>query len=97
MLWFYVMQQNMQALCMTELTYFNDWSASMKKQGKEMERTPRNYIYDDQIIVKADLAVGFEHGIVKVFDLSHHFVNSKFDEVKQSFFTRDTRSMLGVD
>lgn len=38
--------------------------------------------YDSERLSNCDLAVGCNGGKIKIFDLSHHFKNTKFDEVK---------------
>ena len=33
-----------------------------------------------------DVVMGFEHGIIKLFDFSHHFKDQRFQEVRHQFF-----------
>ena len=35
--------------------------------------------------LKGDVAMGFEQGYIKIYDFSHHFADSRLDEMKQSF------------
>jgi hypothetical protein len=45
--------------------------------------------------LKGDVAMGFEQGYIKIFDFSHHFADSRLDEMKQSLFpSQSKRSSL---
>lgn len=73
MLWFYVLQDQCQPYCLTELGLHS-------RSTKKNQRTNDNFK-----AFKADLAVGFEKGLIKLYDLSEHFQSTRLDEVNQSF------------
>lgn len=47
-----------------------------------------------QQYIKGDLALGFEQGFIKVYDLSEHFQSTKVDEVNQMGVNSRNLNML---
>lgn len=84
MLWFYVIQDHvvgdksipLQPFCAAELSQIQPLDISLEKV-----ETDGNFGQ-----LKGDVAMGFEQGFVKIFDFSHHFADSRLDEMKQSLF-----------
>jgi hypothetical protein len=79
MIWFYMIEESQQPFCLTELKPFLKFKQAAMMPESTAARISSSYI-------KADLAMGFEQGDIKVFDLSNHFQNSKLDEVNKIGF-----------
>ena len=78
MLWFYVIQDQLQPFCAAELSQLD---ISFEKIEAEVNFGQ----------LKGDVAMGFEQGYVKIFDFSHHFADSRLDEMKQSLFPSQSK------
>ena len=92
MVWFYVINDSIsthQAFCMSELKINSGAQNQTKSDGKQqtVNRLSETKTPAVQKVVKGDLALGFEQGYIKIYDLSHHFQNSRVDEVNIPFFT----------
>ena len=74
MIWFYVIQDQLQPFCATELP-------PLKQQS-------------NQKLTRGDVALGFEQGQIRIFDLSKHFSNIREGELKNSFF--ESKSNLTI-
>lgn len=78
MLWFYLIEESHQPFCMTELTPLFKWNDSKTKLVPDPVSTSISSKY-----LSSDLAIGFDQGFVKIYDISHHFQNTKVDEVNK--------------
>lgn len=68
MLWFYLIEESQQPFCLAELQPLLKLSEAKTKMLPEQVASIANSKY-----LKVDLALGFEKGYVKFYDLSEHF------------------------